>query len=110
MSTLTTPSQLADRLTTQERFHRLTADWKEQSRYLSDSRRMVMLRPYQSIIGMGLPVVPLILEGLLMEPHFWFWALEMITEENPVPESAGGDVKQIADAWIAWGRREGLIT
>ncbi|HEV3387324.1 MAG TPA: hypothetical protein VG097_21070 [Gemmata sp.] len=110
MPTLTSPVQLADRLTTEERFRRLVAEWKEQARYLSDTRRMVMLRPYQSIIGMGLPVVPLILEELLREPHFWFWALEMITEENPVPENARGDVQKIANAWITWGRRERLIT
>jgi hypothetical protein len=110
MPTLTSPVQLADRLTTEERFRRLAAEWKQQARYLSDTRRMVMLRPYQSIIGMGLPVVPLILEELSREPHFWFWALEMTTDANPVPESACGDVQKIAEAWIAWGRREGLIT
>jgi hypothetical protein len=109
MPKLTAPSQLADRLTTEERFHRLARDWKEQARYMSDSHRMVMLRPYQAIIGMGLPVVPLILEELKREPHFWFWALEVITDENPVPEDVKGDVSQIAGAWIDWGRKEGLI-
>jgi hypothetical protein len=109
MPTLTAPVQLADRLTTEERFHRLAAEWKEQARYMSDSRRMVMLRPYQAIIGMGLPVVPLILEELKREPHHWFWALEVIADENPVQENARGDIRLIADAWIEWGRREGLI-
>lgn len=109
MATLIAPVGLADRLTTEERFQRLAAEWKEQARYLSDSRRMVMLRPYQAIIGMGLPVVPLILEDLKHKPHHWFWALEVITDVNPVPEDARGDVRRIADAWIDWGRREGLI-
>jgi hypothetical protein len=45
MPTLTAPAHLADRLTTEERFRRLAAEWKEQARYLSDSRRMVMLKP-----------------------------------------------------------------
>ena len=83
MSTLTASTRLADRLTTDERFRRLAAEWKEQARFLSDTRRMVMLRPYQAIIGMGLPVVPLILEELRAEPHHWFWALEVITDANP---------------------------
>src|SRR5881275_231305 len=109
MSALTAPTQLADRLTTAERFRRLAAEWKEQARYLSDSRRMAMLRPYQAIIGMGLPVVPLILEELKREPHHWFWALEAITDENPVPADVQGDMQRIAGAWLDWGRREGLI-
>lgn len=109
MSALAAPAQLAERLTTAERFRRLAAEWKEQARYLSDSRRMAMLRPYQAIIGMGLPVVPLILEELKREPDHWFYALEVITDESPVPADAQGDMRRIADAWLAWGRQHGLI-
>ena len=109
MSTLTAPAQLAERLVTAERFHRLATEWKQQSGYLSDSRRMAMLRPYQAIIGMGLPVVPLILEELRREPDHWFWALEALTEANPVPEEAKGYVDKMAAAWVDWGKREGLI-
>src|SRR5262249_7967281 len=79
-----------------ERFRRLVDEWKEQSRYLSDSRRMAMLPSYQRIIGMGLPAVPLILEELRGEPDHWFWALEAITEENPVPAQTVGKVRQMA--------------
>ena len=109
MSTLTAPPRLADRLTTEERFRRLAAEWKEQARYLSDSRRMAMLRPYQAIIGMGPAAVPLILEELRAEPHHWVWALEAITEADPVPEAARGRVGEMAAAWVEWGRAEGLI-
>ncbi len=43
---------------------------------------MAMLNPYQRIIGIGWPVVPLILDELQREPDQWFWALEAITDEN----------------------------
>jgi hypothetical protein len=92
-----------------ERFRRLAAEWKDQSRYLSNSAQMALLRPYQRIIGMGLPVVPLILEELQREPDLWFWALEAITEENPVPPEANGVVKLMAEAWLDWGRRQGYL-
>src|SRR5579883_3302146 len=85
-----------------ERFRRLTAEWKEQSRYLSNSAQMAMLRPYQRIIGMGWPAVPLILEEMQREPDQWFWALEAITEENPVPPDAAGYVQRSVDAWLEW--------
>ena len=109
MSALLAPALLADRLTTAERFHRLAAEWKEQARYLSDTRRMAMLRPYQAIIGMGLPVVPLILAELRDDPHHWFWALEAITDADPIPADVRGKVPRMREAWLSWGREQGLI-
>jgi hypothetical protein len=70
---------------------------------------MALLRPYQRIIGMGAPVVPLILEELRREPDQWFWALEAITGENPVPAGSAGKVREMAAAWLEWGKRHGLI-
>ena len=92
-----------------ERFQRLAAQWKERSRYLSNTAQMSMLEPYQRIIGMGLPVVPLILAELQREPDHWFWALESITEQNPVPPEAAGKVRQMAEVWVRWGQQQGLL-
>src|SRR5262245_50140031 len=92
------------------RFARLAADWKARSRHLSNTAQMAMLDPYQRIIGMGWEAVPLILDELRREPDQWFWALEKITDENPVPPEAAGRVRQMAQAWIEWGQRVGLMT
>jgi hypothetical protein len=92
-----------------ERFQRLASDWKEQSRYLSNTAQMAMLKSYQRIIGMGWVGVPLILEELQREPDQWFWALEAITGENPVPPESAGKVRLMAQAWIEWGIRQGLL-
>ena len=59
---------------------------------------------------MGNPAVPLLLEELRREPDHWFWALEAITQENPVPEDAAGKVRLMAQAWVEWGAREGYAT
>jgi hypothetical protein len=93
----------------EERFHRLDLEWKDQARYLSNTMRMAMLSPYQRIIGMGMPVVPLILDELRREPNHWFWALEAITEQNPVPAEALGKIQEMANAWVDWGKSQGLI-
>lgn len=69
-----------------------------------------MLRPYQAIIGMGFPAVRLMLEDLQKQPAHWFWALELITDENPVPEDARGNIAKMAAAWIDWGKRAGVIS
>ena len=103
------PLGMAPQRSLSERFRRLAAEWKEQSRYLSNSAQMAMLRPYQRIIGMGPIVVPLILEELRREPDHWFWALEAITGQNPVPPEAMGAVREMARAWIRWGEQNGLI-
>lgn len=65
---------------------------------------------YQRIIGMGMPVVPLILEELRREPHHWYWALEAITEQDPVPQEARGKIRDMATVWLAWGKSQRLIS
>jgi hypothetical protein len=103
------PQRVTQERSVSERFQRLAAEWKAQSRLLSNSAQMAMLRPYQRIIGMGPPVVPLILEELRREPDQWFWALESITELNPVPSEAMGKVHLMAQAWIRWGEQQGVL-
>jgi hypothetical protein len=44
----------------QERFRTLADKWKEESQFMSNTVQMALLSPYQSIIGMGEAVVPLI--------------------------------------------------
>ena len=92
-----------------ERFRRLVGEWKQQSRYLSNTAQMAMLKPYQRIIGMGYEAVPLILEELQRDPDQWFWALEAITEQDPVPSEAKGKVSLMAQAWVKWGQQRGLL-
>ena len=94
----------------ESRFGRLKEEWKQQSQYLSNATQMAMLQPYQQIIGLGPSVVPLLLRELAREPDHWFWALESITGQNPVPAEVVGHVAATAEAWLAWGRREGLLT
>ena len=69
-----------------------------------------MLRLYQQIIGLGPSVLPVLVGELAREPDHWFWALEAITGQNPVPAEAVGNVAAMTEAWLAWGRREGLLT
>ena len=102
---VTKPSESSVR----ERFEQLAAEWKSQSRYLSNVTQMALLKSYQRIIGLGPAAVPLILEELQRTPDLWFWALEAITDENPVPGEALGQVNSMTSAWLNWGRGRGLI-
>jgi hypothetical protein len=95
--------------TLRDRFARFAGQWKAESIHMSNTAQMAMLRSYQNIIGMGDPAIPLLLEELQREPDHWFWALEAITLENPVPPEARGNIDDMARAWIEWGRQKGYI-
>jgi len=92
-----------------ERFQELRDDWKSRTRHLSNTGQIAMVFSYQSIIGMGLAAVPMILAELENEPDHWFWALEAITGENPVSVNDAGDIQASANAWIQWGRQNGQL-
>jgi hypothetical protein len=90
-------------------FETLATEWRRRSGYLSFTHKRVALPEYQRIIGLGRPVVPLLLGELEREPDAWFAALEAITGENPVTDSAAGDRLAMANAWLQWGRQRGVL-
>ena len=98
-----------DQTNPRDRFQRFATEWKEESHYMSNVAQMAMLCPYQKIIGMGKEALPLILNELQREPDQWFWALEAITDQDPVPPEAAGKVRLMAQAWIEWGKKNGII-
>ena len=88
---MTTDATTTTRPVVLERFRRLAAQWREQSQFLSNSAQVAMLKSYQQIIGIGEPAVPLLLKELRRVPDQWFWALEAITSQDPVPPPIEGN-------------------
>lgn len=88
-------------------FTELAEQWQRETGMLSLITKISMHPAYQRIIGMGQPVVPLIMRELEREPDHWFWALSAITGANPVQPEQRGRLKQMAQAWIEWGRANG---
>jgi hypothetical protein len=83
-------------------FNELVAEWRRDTALESFVTKKVMHFAYQSIIGLGPAVVPLLLESLAEEPRDWFWALAAISREDPaVGIDRFGDA---ARAWLQWGR------
>ncbi|MEZ2247491.1 hypothetical protein [Microcoleus sp.] len=91
----------------EETFLELAEQWRRETGMMSLVTKMSMHPAYQRIIGMGQAVVPLILRELEQEPDHWFWALQAITGANPVKSEQRGRLKQMAQAWIEWGRENG---
>ncbi len=88
-------------------FLELTEQWRRETGMLSVTSKISMHPAYQRIIGIGQPVVPLIMRELEREPDHWFWALSAITGANPVKPEQRGRLNQMAQAWIEWGKANG---
>lgn len=112
----TTPARLnetASKLKTggpvEQKFSTLAEEWRKETGHLSSITQKVMHPAYQRIIGMGPVALPLILRELERRPSHWFWALNVITDEDPVPDEDAGIISKMADAWIRWGKEKGLL-
>jgi hypothetical protein len=90
-----------------ERFRRLATAWHRETDYLSSMAESDRHPAYQEIIRLGPEVVPLLLRDLEDNHTHWFGALSAITGANPVPESAGGNIPKMAEAWLRWPKDHG---
>jgi len=90
-------------------FHRLTDQWRRETRHMSSVHDIIMHPAYQQIIGLGEKAIPLILNELRERLDHWFWALMMITRESPVPQEEYGKMTLMRDIWLEWGKRKGYI-
>jgi hypothetical protein len=93
----------------EEDFRRLSEEWMRETGMLSSISKKVKHPAYLKIIGMGRPVVPLILRALRERRAFWFEALRQITGEDPTAGAGAKNPSQVADAWLEWGRKNGHI-
>ncbi|MEM9538747.1 MAG: hypothetical protein AAGA60_04460 [Cyanobacteria bacterium P01_E01_bin.42] len=91
----------------EQKFQELAAEWRKETEMLSLVSQMAAHPAYQKIIEIGKPVIPLLLKELETEPDYWFWALREITGENPIQPEQKGRLKQMAQAWVQWGKERG---
>jgi hypothetical protein len=90
-----------------DKFYHLAEQWQREVAGMSSTNRMSQHPAYQEIINMGNPIIPLLLSELKKNPLYWFAALSAITGTNPIKAEQKGRVKQMASAWIEWGKNQG---
>jgi hypothetical protein len=90
-------------------FAELARKWKSERSASSSTSDIVMHPAYQRIISLGVDVVPMILRELQSELDHWFWALSVITGENPIPVEHRGKISKMATDWLEWGRMKGYV-
>lgn len=92
-----------------KKFTNLASEWTQAVEGMSSTVEMTKHPSYQEIINMGQAVIPFLLEDLHQNPLYWLPALRQITQENPVLPEQRGKIKQMAEAWLNWGRQKGYI-
>ena len=87
-------------------FFALLKKWREERNpFVSSVAEKIACPSHLRIIAMGERALPFIMEQLAEGPlDQWCPALEAITGENPVPETAAGDLVEISKAWLAWDK------
>lgn len=90
-------------------FANLASQWTQDVEGMSSTVEMAKHPAYQKIVSMGQAVVPFLLEDLRQNPIYWLPALRQITQENPVQPGQRGKIKQMAEAWLNWGKEKGYI-
>ena len=90
-----------------EKFEALASQWYDETGGYSFIVEKTSHPAYQKIINMGQPAVSLLLRELEQKPAHWFKALRTITGANPVQPEQRGRMRQMAEAWLKWGREHG---
>ncbi len=107
---MTALEEKAMRLAAEKRFSTLATTWKRETEHVSNVTKRILHPAYQKIIGMGEPAIPLILRDLLKNgPDDWFWALSAITDENPITKDMAGNMGEMTEAWLSWGKKAGFL-
>lgn len=91
------------------RFYRLAAEWSHSTAHVSSTTAMTAHPVYQQIISLGWEVVPTMLADLRDNRRFWFPALAAITGVRPFDRRDAGNGRRMTEAWLAWGKKKGLI-
>jgi hypothetical protein len=104
LSTLMSRENVGDAGLTEEQFRDTVAEWLRQVGPTSSLKQIISYPAYRRIVQMGPDAVPFLLRELEREPSLLFCALQEITGENPVPTAARGKLREIAKAWVEWGR------
>lgn len=82
-------------------FNILRRVWAEDIRYQSSATKIIEHPAYQSIIALGEPMIPFIIQEVCNDEAHWFHALRKITGFTP---DVGGSysIANLERAWINW--------
>ncbi len=102
-------SQRAKPTLSEDLFHTWVSEWRGGIGPTSDPAEIVAHPAFRQIVAAGNDAVPMLLRELRNEPSLLVFALHEITGEDPVPRGARGKIREMSKAWVAWGKKGGLL-
>ena len=94
----------------EEAFNQLAERWERETA-LHSNPDLIMAHPaFQQIVDIGTEALPFIFRRMERGIGHWYHPLEVMVNENPVPEEFKGDVERTDSAWLEWGRNKGYLT
>ena len=84
-------------------FNGLVKKWQDETGGYSVTTRRYANRSYHSILLLKEDAIPLILNELKVRPDWWFEALEVLTNANPVKPNS--TFEEAVNAWLEWGEK-----
>ena len=94
--------------TMEQRVVRLLARWREETAYLSSSSAITGHPAYLELIALGSVALPFVFRDLEQtgDGHL-SKALSAIAGAHPIPAEQRGQIRNIAETWLRWGRENG---
>jgi hypothetical protein len=92
-----------------DRVKELVIRWKTERPPHSTLRRLTAHPAYRELVEIGDAAVPFLLSEMANDPDHLFLPLGEITKIDPVPAHSRGKIREMADAWLEWGRSKGYI-
>ena len=92
-----------------DQFKTLAERWKAETIHMSSLSDIESHGAYQEIISMGQAVIPLILRELVIDPDWWFMALDALVDTPPPLEGDDGDLMKLSAKWVDWGESIGYL-
>ncbi|MFZ4378068.1 MAG: hypothetical protein ACOYN9_17060 [Saprospiraceae bacterium] len=79
--------------------------WKTETMFSSNISEITNNSAYRSIIGLGKDIIPFIIEDLKQSENHWFYALELLTGENPIKSEHRGIINLMKSDWLNWAKK-----
>jgi hypothetical protein len=99
--------------TLEERFREQSDKWAQETQHLSSPIQRMAHPSYQAIMGMAQEnkqeVIRLLILDLQERRRAWFWALSYLAQTNPISPKDAGKMDKMIEAWVKWGKTEGVI-
>lgn len=88
-----------------EKFEQLKKMWIADTAMLSNPRLKYENKNYKEIIKLDSFILPYIIQDLTENNNDWFFALNQITNENPIKEEHQGYYDLMKQDWLDWAEQ-----